>query len=203
MGIQYYAFTLFIAGLVCLIAILIKFLFADVRRQQKLLDEKETKILHLYNSVESLMDEITDQAMIVADEMKEYERRIAMRSASIVLQTDTTIRPEIKDAQPVAHTMAAETAKSKAINEVYERTPVAEVQRPPAKTTSSSGMVFQSFFDESIEDFEHVNGGAKPHRNDLIVAMSKDGRTDAQIAHELGITQNEVRLVIDLMTSGR
>ena len=86
MGIQYYAFALFVSGLICLIAILCKVLFADFRRQHKLLDEKETKLLELYRTVEGIMEELSDQskatmeelsgkAKATMDELKEYEER--------------------------------------------------------------------------------------------------------------------------------
>jgi len=45
MGIEHYAFALFITAMICLIAIIFRMLFADVARQKKLLEEKETEII--------------------------------------------------------------------------------------------------------------------------------------------------------------
>jgi DNA-binding NarL/FixJ family response regulator len=61
--------------------------------------------------------------------------------------------------------------------------------------------VFQSFFDDTADKpapqstLEMTN---KHSRNEVILALADAGKTDAQIASELGITRNEVQLVIGL-----
>jgi hypothetical protein len=70
MGITHYCFALFIFGLVCAALVLGKHLFADVRQQRKLLDERETKLLRLYQMVEEAMEEYYDQVSEAKSEIR-------------------------------------------------------------------------------------------------------------------------------------
>ena len=81
MRAEYYAFALFIAALICLIAVLFKLLFANARRQNKELDEREEKILQFYQTVENIIEEFGDQAKTVMDDIKDYEQRAAAHVA--------------------------------------------------------------------------------------------------------------------------
>jgi DNA-binding NarL/FixJ family response regulator len=60
--------------------------------------------------------------------------------------------------------------------------------------------VFQRLFEDAQSEPQTSEGDvpAKPSRSDSIVTLSKGGKTVPQIARELGITQNEVNLVIGL-----
>ena len=207
MNIEYYAFALFIAGLICLIAILCKVLFSNVKRQHKLLDEKETKILQLYQTVESIMEEFNDQAKATMEEITEYENRAARRAASLA---------QVQDALPPAEPVITEhfeklpraeridSSRLRAANEVLAR---AEriVKRDTLKSNiesskSGNGGVFQRLFDDTAAEAS-VNAAdmsVKQVKNDAILALAEEGKTDAEIAKELSITQNEVKLVIGL-----
>ena len=127
MGIEHYLFAGFIAALICLIAIIIKLLFANVRRQQKLLDEKETNLLQLYRKVESIMEEFNDQISAAMDDIKEYESSIAARLASAAQQpepgamqfdeeSERPSKPEI-----LQKTMTVDSSRLRAASEVLER----------------------------------------------------------------------------------
>ena len=209
MGIEYYAFALFIAALICLIAILFKLLFANLRRQHKLLDEKETKLLQLYRTVESIMDEFNDQIRTSIDEIKEYENRaLAHMTASLTQPRETNITEEQPaPPQPVkssAKPMTVDSTRIRAASEVLER---AErmVKNSGKKTVAPSakvadGEVIQRLFDEAPGELsdEGADGQLTGGRRASILALADEGKTRAQIAQELGITQNEVKLVIDL-----
>ena len=207
MSIEYYAFALFIAGLVCLIAILVKVLFSDLRRQHKLLDEKETKLLQLYNTVESIMEEFTDQAKITTDEIKEYEGRVAMRASALTLPPDQIRSEQIIEKLPV-RPVAVDSDKIMAASEVLGRAErIIKSEAPKAvaevapKAAPPSGEVFQSFFDDTAAEPPapmSPDTRSKQSRNEKILTLAEAGKTDAQIAAELGITRNEVRLIIDL-----
>ncbi|MCL2226427.1 MAG: hypothetical protein FWB97_02215 [Oscillospiraceae bacterium] len=203
MGIEHYAFALFIAGLICLIAVLVKVLFSDLSRQRKLLDEKETKLLQLYNTVESIMEDFTDQAKITADEIKEFETRMAVRASSLTLLPDQIKDEHIIEKLP-QRPGGVDQSRIRAASEVLERAERIIKSEAPAKpqaTGQAAGEVFQSFFDEIAAAPVQPEVSSKQNRNNMICALAAAGKTDAQIASELGITQNEVRLVLDLMGS--
>jgi len=152
MRIEYYAFASFLTGLICLIAIICKVLFANIKQQYKLLDEKETKVLKLYQAVESIMEEFSDQVQAATEEIRGFGAK-----------------------------------------------------REPALLTikNDSGSVFQRVFEEAAMQPPPtcVEAPKKQTRNEAILALAEEGKTDAQIASELGITQNEVRLIYSLTRS--
>ena len=198
MGIEHYAFALFITGLICLIATLLKVLFADVKRQRKLLDEKETSLLQLYQSVEGIMEDFTDQVETATRELKEYEDRIAKRAIT------SSKHPEPSRHDPGAKPLrpfTVEQNRIRAASEVIERAErVIKGDTPMQSSKNDSRPVFQRFFDETINEVHanEVESSAKQSRNDSIVALAAEGKSFSHIAQELGITQNEVKFVVEL-----
>ena len=205
MGIEYYAFALFISGLICLIAILCKVLFADMKRQQKLLDEKETKLLQLYRTVENIMEEFADQVKATTEELKEHESRLAKRDLSIAPPPEAAKKETAAPMQ--SRSVTVDSSRIRAASEVLERAEriiKGDTLRPPAPAGkgnggATGGVVFQRFFDESVnEQPEPPPVNETRTRKEMILALAAEGKTDAQIASELGITRNEVKLVIGL-----
>jgi len=213
MGIEYYAFALFVSGLICLIAVLFRVLFADVKRQQKLLDEKETKLLQLYRTVENIMEEFADQAKATTDELKEHEIRLSKRDLSAAPPPEPAIKEPAAEKLP--RSVTVDSSRIRAASEVLERAEriiKGDALKPPAparkgngngngnsSASASGGAVFQRFFDESVSELPEPPAAAvKKSRKESILELAVEGKTDAQIASELGITRNEVRLVIGL-----
>ena len=203
-NIKYYAFALFIAGLVCLIAILCRVLFADLKRQHKLLDEKETKLLELYRTVESIIEEFDDQAKAAMDEIREYENRAAKRAATAALPPEPPKPPPQETVEFKPPVMdVVESNRMRVAGEVLARAErmvknSAVVQSAVASKRDSED-VFQRLFDDAIVETpqtEDTTGHSA--RNEAILALSESGKSPSQIARELGITQNEVSLVIGL-----
>jgi len=70
---------------------------------------------------------------------------------------------------------------------------------PPAK--EENGAIFQKFFDDSAEAAPPANGSeasAMQTRTETIRALAGEGKSDVEIARQLGITRNEVLLVVGL-----
>jgi len=213
-GIGYYAYALFIAGLLCGVAIVCKVLFSNVKRQKKMLDERESQILHLYTSVETLMEEFDDQVKMISAELKEYENKTASLSSVFDLP------PELEKKEPVQEklprTLPLEANRRKAAGEVLERaeriiksdTAASSVQNVNilAPKEDSGGAVFQKFFDDSADTPQPsvssrpaaVQSSNAQSRSASILALAEEGKNDAEIASELGITRNEVQLVTAL-----
>jgi hypothetical protein len=206
MGIEYYAFALFITGLVCLIAIICKVLFGSVNRKNKLLDEKETKLLQLYQTVESIMEDFNDLVKAAADEIKEYERRASLISASLAQPSVELRKIEPAQAERLPRTERTDTNKPRGSNRSLvksERTAKSDAQTQKGYVTSAKsddGMEFQRYYDETLMQAPPTAAEINriQTRSETILALAEDGKTDAQIARELGITQNEVRLIIGI-----
>jgi len=204
MGIEYYAFALFITALICLIAILCKLLFSNVKQQHKLLDEKEAKLLQLYHSVESIMEEFNDQVKATTEELNEYEIRLAKRAAAITTpKTPEPVKTELPERLPRAERV--DPSRIRVAGEMLaraERIVKSEAPRNVASPVKSdTGTVFQRLFDETAAEPppSATEASSQQARNEAILALAAEGKTDAQIASELGITRNEVKLVIGLM----
>jgi type II secretory pathway component PulJ len=208
MGIEYYAFALFIAALISIIAILFRLLFANVRRQHKILDEKENKLLQMYRSIESITEDFNDQIAAVMEDIKEYENRTIALVASMTKPpeppaiNEETPAPQ-KNERPAA--MTVDSSRIRAAGEVLERAERMIIsgsgkQAAPA-VKSGNGEVIQKLFDEPSEEQYESTAGPKVKlngRGESILALAGEGKTHAQIARELGITQNEVKLVIGI-----
>jgi len=214
MGIEYYAFALFVAGLICVIAIICKVLFANVKRQQKLLDERESQILKLYTSVETLMEEFSDQVKATLEEIKEYEYRSTAHITAFNLPPELEKKEQVQVLEKLPRTLPLDANRIRVAGEVLERAeriiknevitnPItaasANHTTPPAK--EETGAIFQKFFDESAEAAPPVGGAeasATQTRTEAIRALAGEGKTDVEIASQLGITRNEVLLVVGL-----
>ena len=201
MGMEYYMFALFIAGLICLIAILCKMLFADLRRQHKLLDEKETKLLQLYQTIESIMEEFADQAKATTLEIKEFESRFPRQPSPAPPPQKPGKTGTIEKLQ---RSVTVDSSRIRAASQVLERAEriiKSDAPKVQAHTGSSNNaVVFQRFFDETASEpvEPEVGLSAKQSREKAILELASEGKTEAQIASELGITRNEVKLVIGL-----
>jgi len=271
MNIGYYAFALFVTGLVCLIAVTCKILFGNVKRSYRLLDEKESKLLQLYQMVESIMEDFDEQAMAISKEIKEHEDRLASIVANLApLPQDNRARyeeeppaappaqkpptapiaqklPNAPPAQKPVATAAAQKPPTAPIAQIPPTAPAAQkpptapiAQKPPAAAQEplprvkrvdpgrtkkanegepkaeraepigapydaaipekKEAPVFQEVFDISMMKKPAPNTGTqdKLAHTQAILGLAEEGRTDAQIASELGITQNEVRLIIGI-----
>jgi len=207
MGLEYYAFALFVAGLICVIAIICKVLFANVKRQKKLLDDKESQLLQLYNTVETLMEEFNDQVKITTAELKEQEYRATSHISAFNLPPALEEKEQVLEKLP--RTLPLDATRIKAASEVIE-----SAQRvikhdkiippPPEPQKEENGAVFQKFFDETAESTpplpptEQERQISIKTRTDMILELANEGKSDVEIASELGITRNEVLLVVGL-----
>ena len=212
MGVEYYQFALFIATLICLIAIVFRVLFAGVRRQRKLLEEKETELLKLYRSVESIMEGFNDQIQAAMEDIKDYENRAAAHMASLSKQAEQAKNEgseRLPQPDKQENAITVDSSRIRAASEVLERAErmikggpqnVQKKTTPPAR--NGTGGIIQRICDdtEDEEQPDEIDEQAKSKRDNILV-LAKEGKTHSQIARDLGITQNEVKLVIGLVAA--
>jgi len=200
-SIEYYAFALFIAALVCLVAIVYKLLFSNMKQQKLMLEEKETKLLQLYQTVESIMDEFNDQVKASIEEIKEHESRAAKRMAAMTIPKEPVKTEQI---EKVPRIERVDSTRIKAASDMLaraERIVKSDALKNPAvHSKSGNGAVFQRLLDDTAAEIPApiVETPPQQTKNEAILLLAGEGKTDAQIASELGITQNEVKLVIGL-----
>ena len=248
MGVEYYIFALFIATLICIIAVICKILFSNVTRQRKLLDERESQILQLYTSVETLMEEFNEQMKMTTGELKELETRANtqvmqvkqaqqaqhiqqaqqaqqmqqaqhiqqvqhMQQAQQVTQaaniTAFDLPPELEKREQIPEklprTLPFDANRIRVAGEVLERAEriikSENIPSPPPQEKENTGAVFQKFFDDTAESTPlppAVRTSRTQTRTESILELAAEGKTDIEIASRLGITRNEVLLVIGL-----
>ena len=211
-SIEYYVFALFIAGLICVIAVICKALFSNVKRQKKLLDERESQILQLYTSVETLMEEFSDQVKLTTDEIKAYEYRETSRMTAFDLPPELENKEQVLERLP--RTLPFDANRIRAAGEVLERAErivksepainraYDQTGAPTLPEKPKNGAVFQRFFEDSAETPPPLSPTEKTNthsRSAIILALAREGKTDIEIASELGITRNEVQLVTSLL----
>jgi F0F1-type ATP synthase membrane subunit b/b' len=227
MGVEYYIFALFIAALVCVIAIICKILFSNVKRQRKLLDERESKILQLYTSVETLMEEFNEQVKMTTGELKELESRAntqvmqvqkaqqmqqALQAQQVSQAVDITafdLPPELEKKEQLLdklpRTLPFDANRIRVAGEVLERAEriikSENIPPSPPQEKENTGAVFQKFFDDTAESTPltpDVRASRVKTRTEEILELADEGKTDVEIASRLGITRNEVLLVVGL-----
>jgi len=202
-GVGYYAFSLFLAGLVCLIAIICKVLFSNVKRQQKLLDEKESNLLHLYQSVESIIEEFNDQVKATTAEIRDYDNRAAVLAALLAAPPPEPGKKEPEQVEKILRAKRADPSRQKPQSAAAVAVRAAKGDAGTSggvPDNGDSGSVLQRFFDETPAQPQPPlpEMSEKQARSEAILSLAEEGKTDAQIARELGITQNEVMLIIGL-----
>ena len=227
MEIGYYGFAFFVFILLCLLMILYNYLFSDMKRQKKLLDEKENKLLRLYQSVEEALDdfhdsvegshgEITRQLCELGELHAEVERglRGPAHGLSRMERPDSPMRRPAATAavqrpvsQPTpAPAMVQESAPSLAesigqaaanIRAQTPTAPVAPADEPAEEAEMAPPPVFRQVM-EAVMEVEPPAEPAAPARNEQILRMAREGRSRSQIAKDLGITLSEVELVIGM-----
>ena len=209
-GIEYYAFALFVAGLVCVIAVICKVLFSNLKRQKKMLDERESQILQLYTSVETLMEEFSDQVKLTTDEIKAYEYRETSRMTAFDLPPELENKEQVLERLP--RTLPFDANRIRAAGEVLERAERIVKSEPTINRSydqtgtqaslekPNNGAVFQRFFEDSAETPPPPAEKTNTHsRTSIILTLAREGKTDIEIASQLGITRNEVQLVTSLL----
>jgi len=209
MELGYYAFALFIAGLICIIAIICKVLFGNVKRQKKLLDERESQILKLYTSVETLMEEFNEQVKMTTKELKEQEYRATSQISAFDLPL--VLEKKEQAIEKLPRTLPFDANRIKVAGEVLERAEriiksdnIISPAFDDAAQRDEDGPVFQKFFDDTLEatppppPSQEEKKASVRTRTDMIIDLANEGKSDVEIASELGITRNEVLLVIGL-----
>ena len=179
MGIEYYGFAFFIFVLICIVIFLCSYLFSDLKRQKKLLDEKETKLLKLYLSLEDAMDEFYDS---IAESKEEIDARFQ--------KLQTAVESDLKTLSTRA--VVLEERKE------FVQKPEGEQNPDFPKTAQETAKVdFRAVLEQQPQESAKGEETAKT-RHESILLLAKQGKNYMQIAKELNITQTEVSLVVGM-----
>jgi len=213
MEIGYYGFAFFVFILLCLLMILYNYLFSDMKRQKKLLDEKENKLLRLYQSVEEALDDFHDSVEGSHGEISRQLRELGELHAEVerglrgpAHGPSRMERPDSPMRCPAATAMVQEPAPTLAesigqaaanIRAQTPAAPVAPADEPAEEAEMAPPPVFRQVM-EAVMEVEPPAEPAAPARNEQILRMAREGRSRSQIAKDLGITLSEVALVIGM-----
>lgn len=185
MGLEYYAFAFYVFLLICVIILLCRALFSKVRKQKMLFDEKEAKLLKLYQTVEDAMDEFFDMAADSKAEMDETFKKMSQLAGNIYKNANVQDPAQIQS-----------TPEDK-ISEVIDNK--SEIKQPLNSDFRKTMVdVSHGSLDQLINEPVRTVDGPSIAKNDTILRLFRCGKPKAQIAQELNITQNEVDLVIEM-----
>ena len=181
MEMNYYLFASYLFVLICVLVIVCKYLFADVKRQRKMLDEKEKQLLDTFRTLEDAMDDyyaLVEQAKDeLASKSRELENRLFL----------TDIEPQ-QEQLPDIDTVQFSKAAKKAVTKKPVKMPVSKPE-----PTDENQLAFDQLFTNAIS-----NVSVKTQLHDKVIDMTKQGRSRAEIAKTLKITQNEVELILGM-----
>ena len=176
MEAKYYLFAVFVFALICAAIFLCHYLFSDIRRQKKMLDDKEAKLLRLYQSLEDVMEEFSDSVNLAGEDIKAQKEQMARQQQELYAY--------MKELRLGVLTEKEEEIKAGAEpqNEVLFKDYLAEYDQNQ-KTEAKE---------------EEPQTAAHGKNRDKILAMAAYGQDRLQIARELNITLNEVDLVLEM-----
>lgn len=173
MGIEYYLFATYVFLLVCIVLVIGKHMFADVKRQRRMLEDKEKKLLRTYQTLEDAMDDFYDT---VEDAKKELNQK------SIELEAQPTGRRQ------VLHE----------ITEIPKQFQVYDAPLTPPSQPYGIETAPLPVFDQILSDSAEKAGAPLSALHEKILDLSGQGKSHTEIAKCLEITQNEVDLVIGM-----
>lgn len=171
---NYYLFATYLFVLIIILVIVCKYFFADVKRQRRMLDEKEKQLLDTFRTLEDAMD---DYYAIVEDAREELEKKSRELENRLLLPESQEKRAEDALKYEMALKKAAAENPTKA-------------EEPKSEQSDESRSGFEQMFSDAA-----ANITAKSELHGKIVEMSGQGRPRAEIAKALRITQTEVDLV--------
>ena len=122
LGIEYYAFAFYVFILVCIIILICRAAFSQYKKQKMFFDEKEAKLLKLYQTVEDAMDEFFDMAAESKSEMDEALKKLSSITG-VVYKNSSRLR--LSEEIPERNEMAPETVKD--LNREIWNGPIKEV----------------------------------------------------------------------------
>ena len=204
MGIEYYAFALFLTGLICMIVIICKLLFSNAKKQRVLLDEKEAQLLRLYRTVNDTMEEFSDQIITATAEIREYMDNASLLAALLAAPPPEKEMEESLELKKLPPPPGQNSNRLPSAREATARAGKTEASDASGSRAipmkGDNGQGFKSFLDDAARsDTAEPEISARQTRNEAVLTLAGEGKTDAQIASELGITRNEVRLIIGLV----
>lgn len=186
MGIDYYLFAAYIFLLVCAVLVLSKYLFSDVKRQKKMLDEMETKLLRTYQSLEDVMDEFYD---LVAESKKDFERGAA------------DIEERFEDIESRLSSPVLLQPERDTVTLTAQAVPQPAPKLPQRQRKSGALPPDQLAFEQLFNEITAKTGAPLSTLHEKVLDLSTRGLSRAEIAKELKITQNEVELVVGMNKS--
>lgn len=169
MNIEYYVFSFYVFILICVIILLCGFLFSKFKKKKQLFDEKEAKLLKLYQTVEDAMDEFYDLTAESKAEIEEAMKNLSSLTAMV-------------------HRSSKEQKKSNEINEFAAED----------DDTLSPNNTMPNLTEELFQDTAKTIGNPTVSKNEAILMLFNSGKSKAHIARELNITHNEVDLVLEM-----
>lgn len=180
MGYEYYLFATYVFLLVCVVLLICKKLFSDTKRQKRAFDDMEKKLLRTYETVEEAIDEFYDLAQESKAEMEKKHSEIKDLISDFPPSSPSTP----VENEPVAAPVAA-LPKPKARKSTAKQRAISEPDNHP---------VFEQLVSEKVGNFDTPVSPLFEN----VQSLAAQGKSRAEIAKELKITQNVVGLVLGL-----
>jgi hypothetical protein len=185
--LPYYLFAFFVFILVCLVLLLWRFLFAGLKRERIYLEHKEEE-LHVL--LQTLRKEADDFFYLAADktaEISDERKRIAALISGFTLPQSAENEPaavRYSEPEPVV-----QAAPFNEFRKAIEEAVIKQNEPPPAPVIPKVEPTDSALINP-------VKPEVKNSKREQITELLDSGKDAVQVAKELGITRNEVDLVV-------
>jgi hypothetical protein len=182
--LPYYLFAFFVFILVCLVLLLWRFLFAGLKRERIYLEQKEEELQVLLQTLRKEADDFFDLATDKAAEISDERKRVAALISGFTLpqsaENESVVLPN-PEPEP-----AVKAAPFNEFRKAIEDAVIKQNEPPIIPKVDASETV----------PVNQVKPEPKSSKKEQILTLLDSGKDALQIAKELGITRNEVDLVI-------
>ncbi|MDR2665234.1 MAG: hypothetical protein LBC21_03010 [Oscillospiraceae bacterium] len=168
---EYYAMSFLIFVLACVIAYLCKYIFSDLHRQNRDLQDREGKLLEMYESVEGFMEDFHRDTNASKAEMRALRGEIESLRETVGRAEAYVAYPE-EDRCPPSPEYAEKPAPARSLP-AHARQPAEAPQGDIIVAPVERDLVRES-----------------------VIKLYVEGKSICQIARELCVTQSEVALII-------
>lgn len=188
---QWYFFAIFIFLLAAALVALVKHTPRSIKKREDKSFEREAKLFRLYQNIEDLMDGFEEYVEELKRDLRKETENLTHRVETLEAQFGVLRRAAEEEARRKPERAVAVSAAPKAALKLFPAmSPAANALKKPALIETK----------KRPEQSAPPAKEAKPqlNRNQKVMLLYAEGFPPGQIAKELGLSQNEVALVLQV-----
>lgn len=216
LGFEHYAFAFFIFLLVCGALYIASKLLSNTKQLRELLEEKETKLLLLYQTIEETMDQHNQDIEMARKQTLKLQQQVntllnqafdelnsVSQSSDINFnsQQNTGIKGENLIGTEIKSVNNKKSANKYASNQTQQKTDETMLNQNDFQIAMTKSKQQSNISAASKKTSKTEKKELTANNNEKVVKLAKQQKTPQQIAEILQITKSEVDLILQVNNS--